>query len=341
MSFVFGNAQEVSLGKINVKKQSSYGMKKFKEAPKKIFIQQFFVNYQMLYDQVSVANGGREIGGGVRGKAKAQLVLGVQGITAEDLQRITDSIYQAYKARLEAEGFELLTAKDLKDNPYFEGWTVLDGGTPSKAQFPGYVSTAPTGFDFLVKKVKKNGKRKNKKNIFDNGMGTSKKIGGIIVARVNIAVPFLKGAESQGSRALRKTFGGVAKVVVKTDLSLAERTSLKVKGGFASKTISLYTSASFAYKESLGKQAILTMIPKKKIEINGVFESKKYKAVKSASQDLWGTDYGAITVFSASDAVLEKIQAVPCKVENYEKGVYMASEAYLKATLDEFTKYFN
>lgn len=341
MGCVIGNAQEVSIGKVNLKKQASYGMKKFKNAGKKVFIQEFFVNYQMLFDQVEIANGGREAGGGVRGKAKAQLVLGVQGVSGDDLQQLTDSIYKMYKDRLISEGFEIVTAKDMQNQSYFEDWVLLEGGTPDKAQFPGYITTAPNGFDFYVKKVKKNGKRKNRKNVFDNGMSTSKKLGGIIIARVNIAVPFLKNSESQGSRALRKTFGGVAKIVAKTDLSITERTSLKVKGGFAPKTIMLTTNATFAYKEGLKNQATLTMIPKKKIEIKGVFESKKYKAVKSASQDLWGTNYGAITVFSAPDEVLQKMQAVPCDVHKYRKGVYTAATAYLKNTLNEFTKYFN
>lgn len=341
MGFAFGNAQEVSIGKMNVKKQASYGMKKFKQAGKKVFIQEFFVNYQMLFDQIEIAKGGREVGGGRRGNAKAQLVLGVQGVSEEDLQQLTDSIYKAYKDRLVAEGFVIVTAKEMVDQPYFENWIVLEGGIPNKAQFPGYVTTAPNGFDFFVKKVKKNGKRKSRKNIFDTGISTSKKIGGIIVARVNIVVPFLKDSESQGSRALKKTFGGVAKIVAKTDLSIAEHTSIQVKGGFAPKTISLYTNSSFSYKKSLKHQATLTMIPKKKIEIKGVFETKKYKAVKSASQDLWGTNYGAITVFSVSDAVLKKMQAIPCTSENYTKGVYMASTAYLKKSLDEFTKYFD
>jgi hypothetical protein len=341
IAFWIGNAQEVTLGKVNIKKQSSFGMKKFKDADKKIFIQEFFVNYQMLYDQVAIANGGREAGGGVRGKAKAQLVLGVQGISTEALQKITDSLYKAYTNRLIAEGFEIVTASDMKDEAYFEDWTLLEGGKPDQAQFPGYVTTAPSGFDFYVKKVKKDGKRKNRKNVFDNGMGTSKKLGGIIIARVNIAVPFLEGAESQGSRALRKTFGGVAKVVAKTDLSITERTSLQVQGGFALKTITLNTNATFAYKQGLKNQATLTMIPKKKIQIKGVFESKKYKAVKSGSQDLWGTDYGAITVFSAPEEALQIMQAVPCDEAKYTEGVYTAATTYLKTILDEFTQYFN
>lgn len=329
--------QEV--GKIETKKEG-FGMKKFNNAPKKIFIQDFFVNYQMLFDQVEIAKGGREIGGGVRGKAKAQLVLGVQGVNEADLQEITDKLFEDYKSKLVAKGFDIVTASEVANNARFEGWQLLKGGTPSKAQFPGYISTAPTGFEFLTKKVSKKGKIK-KKSVFDNGMGTSKDLGGIIVARVNLIVPFVKESESQGSRALTKTFGGVAKVVAKTELAIIQNTSVETKGAFGKKVILLNTSSLFAYKEGLKNQATLTVIPKKKIKINGVFADKKYKAVKSAEQDLWGTNYGAIRVFNASEQVLKKMQAIPCNAEKYKNGVLQAAQNYLNKSTSEFLQNIN
>ena len=328
-------SQQVS--KVETKNLASFGMKKFKLAPKKIFIQDFFVNYQILFDQIEIAKGGREIGGGHRGNAKAQLVLGVQGVNETDLQEITDKLYAEYISKLKAKGFQIVSAAEAAKNPRFEGWQLLKGGVPSKAQFPGYVSTAPTGSQFLAKKVSKKGKVK-KKNIFDNGMGTSKDLGGIIVARVNLVIPFVKDAESQGSRALTKTFGGVAKIVAKTELSIIESTSVETKGAFGKKVILLNTSSLYAYKEGLKKQATLTVIPRKKILINGVFESKKYKAVKSASQDLWGTSYGAIRVFNVTDQVKKKMQAIPCNSDKYKTGVLEASSKYLNKSLNEFLK---
>ena len=328
-------SQEVT--KIETKNLASYGMKKFNNAPKKVFVQDFFINYQMLFDQVEIAKGGREIGGGHRGDAKAQLVLGVQGVSEIDLQEITDKLYTEYVSKLKAKGFEIVSAEEASRNERFKDWLMLEGGTPSKAQFPGYVTTAPTGFKFLTKKISKKGKLK-KKSIFDNGMGTSKDLGGIIIARVNIIIPFIKDAESQGSRALTKTFGGVAKIVARPELSVIQNASVETKGVLGKKVILLNTSSLFAYKEGLKYQATLNIVPKKKIVIKGVFEDKKYKAVKSAGQDLWGTGYGAIRVFSASDAVLKKMQAVPCKTEVYKKGVLDASSQYLNKSLNEFLK---
>jgi len=329
------NTYSQQVGKVETKKLSGFGMKKFSNAPKKIFIQDFFVNYQMLYDQVEIAKGGREIGGGYRGKAKAQLVLGVQGVSETDLQEITDKLYAEYIEKLKAKGFQIITAEEASKIDRFKDWRLVKGGTPSKAQFPGYVSTAPTEVNFLIKNMNSKGKVK-KKSIFDNGMGTSKDLGGIVVARANIAVPFIKNAESQGSRALTKTFGGVAKIVVKPELSITKNTSVKTSGAFGPKVIILNTSSLFAYKKGMKYQASLIIVPKKKILINGVFESKKYKAIKSASQDLWGTSYGAIKVFSTPDQVLSIMQPVSCNSLTYKNGVLQASKAYLNKSLSQF-----
>ncbi|WP_456423355.1 hypothetical protein [Lutibacter sp.] len=330
-------AQQV--GKVEIKKEAGFGMKKFAYAPKKIFIQDFFVNYQMLYDQVEIAKGGREIGGGYRGKAKAQLVLGVQGVSETDLQEITDKLYADYISKLKAKGFQIITADEASKIDRFKNWKLVKGGTPSKAQFPGYVSTAPTNVLFLVRNMNSKGKVK-KKSVFDNGMGTSKDLGGTIVVRVNIAIPFIKNAESQGSRALTKTFGGVAKIVAKTELSIVKSTSVEKKGPWG-KVLLLNTSNLFSFKETMKNQASLIIVPKKKILINDVFESKKYKAIKSASQDLWGTSYGTIKIFSVNDALIKKMQAVPCESQVYKKGVLDAGSQYLNKSLSQFLSNIN
>lgn len=332
-------AQQVD--KLETKNLSSYGMKKFSEAPKKIFIQHFFVNYQMLFDQIEIAKGGREIGGGRRGDAKAQLVLGVNGVDENDLQSMTDQLYQNYVKKLTDAGYEIVSAAEVAKNARFDGWQILEGGTPSKAQFPGYVHTSPKGYKYLAKKVSKKGKVKSKGNMFDNGMGTSKDLGGIIVARFSIIVPFIKNAESQASRGLTKTFGGVAKIVVKPELRISPKEAIQTKAVIGEKTEIVYTSSLFAFKTGLKYQATLNVIPKKPVKINGVFESKKYKAVKSAETDIWGTSNGYIRIFSVDDVMLKKMQMVNCTKETYVKGVLDASQQFVDKSVSEFLKYIN
>lgn len=100
-----GIAQTVELKDI-----SGFGQGKFKKSPKKIFIAQFRVNFQLLYSQTETAEGGRVMGGGYRSEAKAGLTMAVQGVSAADLQEITDKLYNDYVTQLKAAGFEVLGA---------------------------------------------------------------------------------------------------------------------------------------------------------------------------------------------------------------------------------------
>lgn len=329
--YTFG--QEISEIKL---KDSGFKGKKFNEAKKRIFIQHFYVNYQMIYGESETARGGRVAGGGYRGDASASLTLGVQGVELERLQRITDSCYANYIQQLKDKGFEIVNPDELENHEYFENWEITDGGVAGEATFPGYVSTSPNDFRFFVPKVDEKGKSQVKANIFDlAGMGLSKKLDGMIVARVEFIVPFAKGAESVASKALTKSFGGVAKVVIKPDLRISP-TETYVPNGDFKKPKYVGSQMSFAFKKSLKYQALFQVKPKKPIEVSGVFEDKKYKAVQSGSQDLWGTDVGAISVFSAEDQNLESVQPVQCDGEIYEKGIATALQGFMNMALAEF-----
>ena len=84
---------------------------------------------------------------------------------------------------------------------------------------------------------------------------------------------------------------------------------------------------SFTYKKNLKYQTTANFKPKKEGTIEGVFDpEKKYKAVESASQDLWGTSNGAFQVFSVPNQTLEKTQVAECDPEKYLAGVDKAAK---------------
>tara|TARA_R110002124_G_scaffold277578_1_gene449097 strand:+ start:621 stop:1688 length:1068 start_codon:yes stop_codon:yes gene_type:complete len=337
--FIFGFSLNPLLGQQvgEIKlKESGFKGKKFNDANKRIFLQYFYVNFQLMYNESETAKGGREVGGGYRGDASASLSLAVQGVELERLQRITDSCYSNYVQQLKAKGIEIINPDELKAHSYFENWEIVEGGKASAADIPGYISVSPSGFRFFVPKVDENGNAMAKASMFDlAGMSLSKELEGMIVARVGFTVPFARGAESTGSKALTKTFGGVAKVVVKPDLRISPNETYIPKGDFKKPKYS-GSEMSFAFKKSLKYQALFQARPKKEIQIEGVFEEKKYKSVQSGNQDLWGTEVGALEVFSVQDESLESIQAIKCEGEIYEKGVEEALQSFINMALEEF-----
>ncbi|RZN82568.1 MAG: hypothetical protein EVB11_08175 [Winogradskyella sp.] len=321
------NAQEVEKSKL---KFGGYGQKKFNDAEKKIYIEQFSISYQYIYAKSKKTKGGRQMGGGYLGDAKAALFLGLDGIEPEELQKLTDEAYLNFISNLKAKGYTILTGKDYKEHEYYQKAEVYEGGE-QKQYYKGFISTAPTGVTFLNKGY----------GIFNTTLKTSKQLDGITVARVNIMVPFAEDGQSQGSKALAKTFGGVAKVVAKPNLRIGSSTiQAKSKLGFE-KYNTITTNFDIGYKKGLKYQAWYTVNPKKGIIIDGVLPKKKYKAVKSASQDLDGTQIGNYRVFNIPEEELKKMQMISFDKSKYTIGVKEALDYFVGTSVDKFLSYIN
>ena len=308
-----GFSQDV--GKVDYKTEG-FTQKKFSHPEKKIFIQQFAVNYQTIMVSYAKARGGNSFGGAVAG-----LALGLDGVTNEQLQKMTDEYYQNFVARLESAGFSVLTVDEVQQNSYFADWGRIKGGEPMQdAYATGYLTTLPSAFTQL-----------------DGGAGTfnlagqpeSNQLGGVIVARVNLTVPFAESQSIEGG-----PVGGVAKITAKADLRVSPMESIPQKGDFK-KPIVLATEVTFAYKESLKWQALFKGKLKKPIEIESVLdEDTKYKATSVS------TSGGGFTA-RYSTAYSENATLVACDAAKYEKGVNQALNSYLNTSLDEFLGFIN
>ncbi|MGE0589607.1 MAG: hypothetical protein AB7O48_13610 [Cyclobacteriaceae bacterium] len=317
-------------GPVEIKDVSGSGQKKFKKSPKRIYIAQFRVNYQLLYSQVEKEEGGRTLGGGYRGDAKAGLTMAVQGIEASDLIEITDRIYNDYLTSFKNEGYEIVSIEEASKAKSFEDWERKIGGTLNEAQYPGYITSVPTGFEYFVKKTKDSGREKS--SFVDNSLKISGDMN-VTVVKINIVVPFVEDAESGASKALGKAVGGLAKVVLRPYLRI-EKDPVGTAGTFS--TDAALTQATYAYKESAGSMGATYLRLKSNLDIPGIFEDKKYKAVESADTDLWGTQVGALTLFNVSDKYLAKTQPLPVDAQKYKQAVSLAASAYLKATREEY-----
>ncbi|WP_422355935.1 hypothetical protein [Roseivirga pacifica] len=304
------NAQSVS--KLDFK-TDGYTFKKFGHAPKKIFIQYFNVNYQMVMVSYAKARSGVTYG-----SASSTLALGLDGIDEARLQSMTDKYYQDFVGKLEAAGYSIMTPAEVKQSEYFADAEELPGGKPAIDVIArGYVTASPSNFVTL-----------NLKNSIFNLLGEkeSKELGGIIVARVSLTVPFAESQETNGG-----LVGGVAKIVAKADLRLSPSESVPTKSDFKKPTI-VGTNVSFMYKESLKWQASYQGKLKKPIEIEDVLdEKKKYKATSVGESGYRHPNKAWIAGNYSENAVPIEIDA-----EKYYKGVDEAISAYLTAAVDGF-----
>ncbi len=307
-------------GQVKIKEISSTGQKKFKDAAKKVYIAEFRVNYQLLYSQTEVAEGGREIGGGYRGDAKAGLTMGIKGLEKEDLMEITNEVYQKYVQEFKNLGYEQITALEASQVKEFEGFEMKNGGTLNEDQVPGLLSAVPVNYEYLIRSTTSKGKEKSR----FNGYKASAQLGGAIIARLNIDVLFVEDAESGASKGLSKAVGGVAKIVVRPNLRIAEASS--------------QNEFYFAEKE-IKPLAYTKMEVKDPVEIAGVFEDKKYRAAESAQTDNWGAQRGTMTVFNVSDSYLSKTIPLECSAAKYKAGVKNAANDYIDSIFDLFKSY--
>lgn len=303
-----------TIGKIPFE-EGGYTGKKFNHGEKKIFIQYFNIHFQNVLVEYAKAKGG-----GSYGSAEAGLALGLDGVTEEQYQKMTDAYYELYLKRLEERGFTIVSAEEIIKNEHFAGSELIKGGTPQQDLLAtGYVTTSPTNWIYVDKKA----------SIWNiGGLNESNDLGGIIVARVSIVVPFAESKDIEGG-----LVGGVAKITAKCDLRLSPLESIPVKSDWKKPKV-LTSEISFGYKESLKWQALYQGKLKKALDIGGVLdEDKKYKATSVATS---GTGFTA----RYSEAYAENVDLVPCDADKYQKGVDEAILMYLNASLDGFLSNF-
>ncbi|MDW3190723.1 MAG: hypothetical protein R8G66_00070 [Cytophagales bacterium] len=302
------------VGKIDWK-ADGFTQKKFNQVEKKIFLQHFTVNYQTVMVAYAKARGGSAQGGAVAG-----LALGLDGVSIDQLQRMTDQYYSDFIGKLEAAGFKIMTADEVQETDHFSSWGRIEGGTPMQdTHATGYLTTLPTGFTQLDGGA----------GVFNlAGQPESNKLGGVIVARVNITVPFAESQSIEGG-----PVGGVAKITARADLRVSPSESIPRKGDFK-KPINLVSNVSFAYKKSLKWQALFNAKMKSAIEIEEVLdESKKYKATSVANS---GSGFTA----KYNTAYSENAELIECDAAVYETGVNEAVSSYLNGSVETFIGYY-
>jgi hypothetical protein len=90
----------------------------------------------------------------------------------------------------------------------------------------------------------------------------------------------------------------------------------------------------------MANQAVSNLHLKESIAIPGIFEAKKYKAAETAQTDMWGSSYGALTVFNVNDVYLSKAHPLPCDPVKYSSSVQNAAASFLKQAISEFQSNF-
>ena len=218
LTFVAASVLAQSLGEFKPS-DTSYGLNKIgKSKTKSIYIAGFDVNFQVYNEKQDYKQGGAQFGGGMRGEALAEVSVGLEGLDEKTVQEITDKLYKEYIEKLQASGLTIIGADEASKTDSYDGFMRVKGGTVTMAEIPGVMSCSPTGYEYFIKDVNKDGKAKkggflgNQASMYPK---LSKELGDAVIGTVDLTVLFI--SEQEGFK------GNGAKVKVKTSLRLIGR----------------------------------------------------------------------------------------------------------------------
>ena len=303
------------------------------DAPQKVYINNFKIYYQMIAEAEKTVYGGRQFGGGsYTGNATAKLAVGVEGLSPEDLQSLTDQIYSNYVSKLESLGLEVSSARDVSGIPFYAEHTKLDGPRINQEQVPGSLMVVPTDFSYHVQKVTKKGKEKS---------------GGLMgaVTRVNgsSAQDFTSALYHKGLPKISKDLENTIVVDVAINVPsiyLDPKSKLgtaKVKGGpylRVQNARATYASGKGNKPGAAYPETAVEVILNEPLVINGVFEGEEFKAVATKSRT---TVPSYASFFTVEDKTVELTNTIECDASTYKEKVSNAVHVFLDASLDKFS----
>ncbi|MEP2669047.1 MAG: hypothetical protein ABJH04_08630 [Cyclobacteriaceae bacterium] len=301
--------------------------KNFDEAPKKVFIKNFKVYYQMIAEAEKTIHGGRQFGGGsYKGDATARLAVGVEGVEPEQLQELTNQIYNEYVNKLKGLGMEVYNSKDYPNMEFFAEDELLDGPRINQEQIEGSLMVVPDGFSYYVKRVTKKGKEKGSfisnlggaatsefsSSVYHKGLPkVSQELDDMIVVDAAINVPSIY-LDPKSALGTVKIKGGAY-------LRLENARVTYVAG----KSNKPGAAAPDKYIELLLKEPVL---------IDGVFGKQDFKS-QATKKTTTVPSYAPF--FTVEDSTVELSNTIVCKSEDYIREVGKAVNEFLDFSIDK------
>lgn len=315
-------------------KNNGWAEKGFSKAPKKVYIHSFVVNYQILFEKERKKAATSTFGGGYKGSQRAAVATALEGLDADLLRKMTDRLYEEFKAKLESRGLEIISAKDIKPIAAFEKYELVKGGRISNEGIPGCVSVNPSQIDFYEKESFL------EIQLIDRGPMISKDLDDAIIAQVVLNVPYL----DEGSAGLGL---GESQVKVKTSLRIAQAltgTLKKENKAFRVGTndqVTVNSKVTFGTgKRGLAHTSLYGGYLGKDVAITGVIENETIKAVARGTSLGSIAGAGSLVYYMYRNDEDVEIRNMEVDPKKYEDGVYKGLSAVLMNHTSAFLENF-
>lgn len=308
------NAQNVKDFKIKMLGPANLN---FRKSPKRIVISDFQVNFQTALQLEDKKKGGKLWRGGIKGDAKASLTLVLDGLNMDELQQLTDKLFEQYKADLVSKGFEIAPIEELWNHSTYQKnrekrWDLRSGQGGEKGDEFGAIVMRPTGQKFIVNKQSMENKKTGPLKIANYEEQVEMKVSNqktdFIFNKVVLNVLAFDNALSETTRALNR-HAGYAQVKAETDFKIDSK--------------------------SYNKFNIGMMVSNRGVEVEGVLEKQKFDASQGADVDRRGMDAGVFHIWRVEDKEDINVSVVKCNPETYKKGAELAITSFLDATIEK------
>lgn len=326
-------------------KDDTFGLGKLKSNKKRIYISNFSLNFQLFNEKEKIKKGGALFRDkGVRGDAKAELMVGLGNLTEKDFQAITNALYNDFVSQLKAKGFEIIGTDLAGETKTYEGFTKASGPFVQVSDKPGLISVSPEGFDFYYLEKTKAGKMFAEKFATMNKtpQNLSKDLDDAVVVAVDLYVFFMKDVYAFQ--------GNAANIKIKTQLSLVSNEVISAKSDDKSiafrKQVEYVTGANTInfvcgkYKIGGSAESVYTGTLKKDFTIENVIDDKVFQSYSKGEVDFVGTDTYFGKLYTAENKSTSKMTIIPIDVNKYSNGVIKAGKEFLNYHINTFSSEF-
>ncbi|NIJ44179.1 hypothetical protein FHR24_000618 [Wenyingzhuangia heitensis] len=323
------NAQDIGKVKIKKEKFGTFGLRNFKKAPKRLFINSFNVGVEIFRENYAFKRKGNFL---KTGNAEANAAVGITGLIKEDFQREIDRVYQDFIQDFKDKGIEIITAEEVKGLKFFEGYESAKGPYIINSSTPGILTGCPTGHTQFYQ-AKKSGKVK--KSFMGEGFKNPKlsdELEDALVLDVNLYLMFASAKSKKGIVSAK------SEILINPRLADSEmivnkkkKTKLGIFGsvGFkgAAKTYQLATNYTIGSgKKGLYFEAQYQSVLDESIEINGILKKQTFKA--KAYQDVQIGERNSF-LDELKDVSVKNAIWLNVDSKKYVEGMYNACHAFL------------
>ena len=326
---------------------------------KEIYIANFSINYQ-VYNQKEAQKGGSFTGRMLTGKTKAKLSVGLNNISAEDLQQLTNELYQDFIRDLESKGYTILKGDAAANTNYYEGYERFTNMEMSLSEAPGLVTVYPQNHVFFVKGFTKSGQKKqggffgavsrlqgsNNMDRFQQVQAYSKlssELNDANIVDVDLYVLFLNDEKAYQGRGAKITVSTNLHLPAIENYSFTEKTTgaMSLLKNTKQKVVSCVNAIDFVqgkYKIGGSPLAQYSGTLKKDLNIDGVIGKEKIQSFAKADVDYVGleTIYGR--AYRADNETIENSAFIDVDKSKYLAGTKKALGKFLSFHTQEFAE---